>query len=107
MKEFGDAAAERAADDVTEPVAIFAKTASGLQQMPGEKMIKGLPRELQLNNLYVGTYTEAHQVELEYWEHPEITMIDTGMLPTHTLPRRPRRAYLDDAVKVYVERVAT
>ena len=63
MKEFGDAAAERAADDVTELVAVFAKAASGLRQMPGDKMIKGLPRELRLNNLYVGTYTEAHQVK--------------------------------------------
>ena len=56
MRDFGDAAAERAADEVTEPVAIFAKTASGLRQMPGDKMIKGLLRELRLNNLRVETY---------------------------------------------------
>ena len=46
MRDFGDAAAKRAADEVTEPVAIFAKTASGLRQMPEDKMIKGLPQEL-------------------------------------------------------------
>ena len=57
LKDFGDAAAKRAADVVTEPVAIFTKTASGLRKMPEDKMIKGLPRELQLNKLRVGTYT--------------------------------------------------
>ena len=44
MRDFDDAAAERAADDATEPVAVFAKTVSGFRQMPGDKMIKGLPR---------------------------------------------------------------
>ena len=102
MRDFGNAAAERAADDVTEPVAVFAKTATGLRQMPGNKMIKGLPRELQLNNVYVGTYTEAHQVEPEYWEYPETTMIGTRMLPTHSPTRRPRRAYLDGAAKEWI-----
>ena len=41
MREIGDAAAERAADSVTESVAVFAKTAMGLRQMPGNKMICG------------------------------------------------------------------
>ena len=47
-------------------MAVFANTATGLRKMPGNKMIKGLPRELRLNNLHVGTYIEAHQVELEH-----------------------------------------
>ena len=102
MRIFDVVAAERAANEVTELVVIFAKTTCGLRQMPGDKMIKGLPRGLRLNTLYVGTYTEAHQVELEDWEYPETTIIGTGMFPT----RRQRGVYLDGAAKEYTERIA-
>ena len=33
-------------------------------------------------------------------------MIGTGMLPTHSPTRRPRRAYLDGAAKEYIEIIA-